>query len=590
MRIVLIGSPNCGKSTLFNQVAGYKAETGNFHGTTVTYTESRFRLGGKVVEIVDLPGLYTLEAGSPAEQEVRRYLESHEIDVIINVVDAMRLSSGLELTLELLQLGYPLVLAVNMMDEAAARGLEVDFASLSGTLGVPVLPLVASKGRGVRELLLEALRVAETHRIPVPSFALTARHPALAGHSLSEPDEPMMGLDLEQRHRLAREISTQVSHWGARRMTLGDRLDRWLLHPIAGYFFLLLILWGFFQLTFTVGKILEEPLLAFFDRVSTLLQAWLGAETLLFHLVAGTVQGVAAGASIVLPYLVPFLLGLGLLEDIGYLPRVAFLMDSFLHRLGLHGKAIIPFILGYGCNVPAVMSTRILENERDRLVAAALSVLVPCAARISVIFGLVAFYLGPLAALSLYLLNLLVIALTGLLLLRLSPEPTPGLILEMPPFRIPTWGVVGSKIWFRVRTFITEAWPLLIFGSLALTLLQLSGADRWLNLSLRPVTWLLGLPAATGVPLVFGILRKELSLVMLGQALGSTDFDRVLLPSQMLTFATFVMFYVPCLATLAVLRRELGTRRMLQVAILTVLIALLVALLVRLITTALLPR
>ncbi|MFO3796707.1 MAG: ferrous iron transport protein B, partial [Anaerolineales bacterium] len=575
-------------STLFNQVAGYKAETGNFHGTTVTYTESRFRLGGKVVEIVDLPGLYTLEAGSPAEQEVRRYLESHKIDAIINIVDALRLSAGLELTLELLQLGHPLVLAINMMDEAAARGLEIDFASLSGILGVPVLPLVASKGRGVRELLLETLRMAEMHKIPTPSFDLAVGHPMGSGHSFSEPDEMMMELDLEQRHRLAREIGVQVSHWGIRRVTLGDRLDRWLLHPIAGYFFLLLVLWGFFQATYAVGKVLEVPLLAFFAQVSNLLQAWLGADRLLFQLVDGIVQGVAAGAAIVLPYLVPFLLGLGLLEDIGYLPRVAFLMDGFLHRLGLHGKAIIPFILGYGCNVPAVMSTRILENERDRLVTAALSVLVPCAARIIVVFGLVAFYLGPLAALSLYLLNILVIALTGLFLMRLLPESTPGLILEMPPFRIPTWRVVGSKIWFRVRSFITEAWPLLIFGSLALTLLQIFAADAWLNMLIRPVTWMLGLPVATGVPLIFGILRKELSLVMLGQALGSNQFDRVLLPHQMLTFATFVMFYVPCLATLAVLRRELGTKNMFRVAALTVFIAVFVALLVRLLSTFLL--
>ncbi|MFN3741181.1 MAG: ferrous iron transporter B [Anaerolineales bacterium] len=589
MRIVLIGSPNCGKSTLFNQVAGYKAETGNFHGTTVTYTESRFRLGGRVVEIVDLPGLYTLEAGSPAEQEVRGYLESHDIDAIINIVDAMRLSSGLELTLELLQLGHPLVLAVNMMDEAAARGLEIDFASLSAIVGVPVLPLVASKGRGVRELLLEALRVAEMRQTPMPSFALAGGHPLVSGHSFSGLDGTIRSeLALERRHRLARAIGARVSHWGIRRMTLGDHLDRWLLHPLVGYFFLLLILWGFFQATYAVGRILEVPLLAFFEQVSGQLQAWLGAETLPFRLVDGIIQGIAAGAAIVLPYLVPFLLGLGLLEDIGYLPRVAFLMDSFLHRLGLHGKAIIPFILGYGCNVPAVMSTRILENERDRLVAAALSVLVPCAARISVVFGLVAFYLGPLAALSLYLLNILVIALTGLFLLRLLPEPTPGLILEMPPFRIPTWRVVGSKIWFRVRSFIIEAWPLLIFGSLGLTLLQIFAADSWLNMLIRPVTWLLGLPAATGVPLVFGILRKELSLVMLGQALGSNQFDRVLLPHQMLTFATFVMFYVPCLATLAALRRELGTKNMFRVAALTMFIAIFIALLVRLLSTFLL--
>lgn len=580
MRISLIGQPNCGKSTLFNQVAGYKAETGNFHGTTVTYTESRLRLGGKVVEIVDLPGLYTLEEGSPAEQEVLRYLQSHAVDVIVNVVDAMRLTSGLELTLELLDLKRPLVLAVNMMDEAAARGLEIDFETLSKILGVPVLPLVASKGRGVREVFLTAQHLAETRRLPQPT--LIEQFQPAAVMIATEPEMPFQVMDLEQRHRLARQIGAQVMHWGARRVTWRDRLDDLLLHPVGGYFFLVLVLWGFFQLVYSFGKFAEVPLLAFFEQVTALLRSWLGGENLLFYLLDSTVQGVAAGAAIVLPYLVPFLLGLSLLEDIGYLPRVAFLMDSFLHRLGLHGKAIVPFILGYGCNVPAVMATRILEDERDRLVAAALSVLVPCAARISVVFGLVAFYLGPLPALGLYLLNLLVIAFTGLFLLRLLPEPTPGLILEMPPLRIPTLRVIGSKVWFRVRQFVTEAWPLLIIGSVVLEILQLFGAERWFNFVLRPLTWVLGLPDATGVPLVFGILRKELSLVMLGQALGSTHFDQVLQPAQMLTFTTFVMFYLPCLATLGTLKRELGGKRMLQVSVLTILIALIVALGVRL--------
>ncbi len=580
MRIALIGQPNCGKSTLFNQVAGYKAETGNFHGTTVTYIESRLRLGGKVVEIVDLPGLYTLEDGSLAEQEVLRYLQSHAVDGIVNVVDAMRLTSGLELTLELLDLKRPLVLAVNMMDEAAARGLEIDFETLSKILGVPVLPLVASKGRGVREVFLTAQHLAETRRLPQPT--LIEQFQSTAVMIATEPEMPFQAIDLEQRHRLARQIGARVIHWGARRVTLRDRLDDLLLHPVGGYFFLGLVLWGFFQLVYSFGKLAEVPLLAFFDQVTVLLRSWLGGENLLFYLLGGTVQGVAAGAAIVLPYLVPFLIGLSLLEDIGYLPRVAFLMDSFLHRLGLHGKAIVPFILGYGCNVPAVMATRILEDERDRLVAAALSVLVPCAARTSVVFGLVAFYLGPLPALGLYLLNLLVIALTGLFLLRLLPEPTPGLILEMPPLRIPTLRVIGNKVWFRVRQFVTEAWPLLIIGSVVLEILQLFGAERWLNFVLRPLTWVLGLPEAAGVPLVFGILRKELSLVMLGQALGSTHFDQVLRPLQMLTFTTFVMFYLPCLATLGTLKRELGSRRMLQVSVLTILIALSVALGVRL--------
>ncbi|MEJ5223078.1 MAG: nucleoside recognition domain-containing protein, partial [Anaerolineales bacterium] len=301
-----------------------------------------------------------------------------------------------------------------------------------------------------------------------------------------------------------------------------------------------------------------------------------------YHLAHGVMQGISAGVAIVLPYLLPFLLGLGLLEDIGYLPRVAFLMDALMHRIGLHGKAIVPFILGYGCNVPAVMSTRTLEEPRDRFLAAALATLVPCAARLAVVFGLVAYYMGPLAAFGLYIFNLLVIAITGRLLSRLLPEDTPGIILEMPPYRVPTLKAVFAKAWFRIREFVVEAWPMLIVGSGVLAVLTYFGWEGAINMLALPVTWVLGLPPETGLPLLFGILRKELSLVMLGQAMGSMNFAAVMSVNQMFTYAVFVVFYVPCLATLMVLRRELGNKGMLIIAGLTVLIAMLAALAARL--------
>jgi ferrous iron transport protein B len=227
------------------------------------------------------------------------------------------------------------------------------------------------------------------------------------------------------------------------------------------------------------------------------------------------------------------------------------------------------------------MSTRILEEKQDRFLAAALAVLVPCAARLAVVFGLVAFYLGPLWALAIYLFNIFVIALVGRLLTRLLPEETPGLILEMPVYRVPTFKTVFGKAWFRVREFLVEAWPLLIAGSLALAILTYFNISIFLDSILRPLTWLLGLPAGTGVPLIFGVLRKELSLIMLRQALGGADFASVLSPLQMMTFSVFVVFYIPCLPTLAVLRRELGIRSMLKIAGITIIVALIAALFVR---------
>jgi ferrous iron transport protein B len=376
-------------------------------------------------------------------------------------------------------------------------------------------------------------------------------------------------------------VAQTVTRSRIRRLTFRDRLDDFLLHPVFGYVALVVILLLFFQSVYRLGTTLEVPLLAGFDAISKLLSSALAADTLLFKIAKGLIDGIAGGMAIVLPYLLPFLFGLGFLEDVGYLPRVAFLMDALMHRLGLHGKAIVPFILGYGCNVPAVMSTRLMEDKRDRFLAAALATLVPCAARLAVVFGLVAFYLGPTVALVIYLFNLFVIALTGRALSRLMPEDSPGLILEMPTYRLPTLRTIFNKTWFRVREFVVEAWPLLIGGSVALAIFNYLNITPFFDVLVRPFTWILGLPMQTGVPLIFGILRKELSLVMLRQALNVADFSVALSAVQMVTFTVFVVFYIPCLATLAVLRRELGTRAMLLIAALTVFIATLAALLAR---------
>jgi ferrous iron transport protein B len=520
-------------------------------------------VAGEVVEIVDLPGAYTLEAHSPAEREAACYLRSNQVDVIINVVDASRLALGLELTLELLPLNKPVILALNMMDEADRLGLQIDGPGLQNELGRPVLPLVASKGRGVKGVFLKALEAGHN--------GINRMQTQVGGAEAAI--RPVLEDSAEERHGWARILVQKYVRQGERRVSLRDRLDDVLLHPIWGYAFLLFVLFLFFEAVYGLGQLIEPPLLAFFEAVTQGVLSPFGADTLLSEIILGVLQGIAAGVAIVLPYLLPFLFGLGVLEDIGYLPRVAFLMDALMHRIGLHGKAIVPFILGYGCNVPAVMSTRTLEESRDRYLAAALATLVPCAARLAVIFGLVAFYLGPMAAFALYLFNLLVIALTGRILSNLMPEDTPGLILEMPTYRIPTLKNVTGKAWFRVREFVVEAWPLLIAGSAVLTALNFFNAAVAFNWLVRPLTWSLGLPTEVGVPLIFGILRKELSLVMLGQALGTVNFDTALSIPQMVTYATFVMFYLPCLATLSVLRRELGTRAMLAIAGLTVVVA-----------------
>ncbi|MCJ7520284.1 MAG: ferrous iron transport protein B, partial [Anaerolineaceae bacterium] len=594
MRFALVGQPNCGKSTLFNQVAGYRAETGNFAGTTVTFTETKVRVLGDVVELVDLPGTYTLLGTNPAERVVLDYLILKPVDAILNVIDATHLVQGLALTLELMELGRPIVLAVNMMDEASRQGLKIDGEALGKLLGIPVLPMIASRGQGVREAFTETWRTAREKTIaailpfkpdieeaieqikkiiakgefPVSRRALAIKllegDPELSSRLGAEykglPNVVKNQLDLlchqssrqavwliaTERQRITHELAQKVTAQGEAYLSIRDRLDDYLLHPFLGYVFLLVIISLFFGAVYGFGNLIEGPLLKLFESLSSMILSGIGSSGLLAQLLAGAIQGISGGVAIVLPYLVPFLIGLGFLEDIGYLTRIAFLMDALMHRMGLHGKAIVPFILGYGCNVPAVMSTRIMEDKRDRFLSAALATMVPCAARLAVIFGLAAFYLGPWVAVGIYFYNLLVISITGRIISLFLPEDSPGLIIEMPVYRVPTLRTVTSKAWFRVREFVVEAWPVLIIGSVILAGMNFFSITPYLDRVFRPFTWALGIPAEIGTPLIFGIFRKELSLLMLAQAFGTTNFASVLTPEQMVTFTVFVVFYIPC--------------------------------------------
>lgn len=631
MRFALVGQPNCGKSTLFNQVAGYKAATGNFSGTTVTFTETKVRVLGNIVELVDLPGTYSLLGTNPAERVVLDYLVSNEVDAIINVVDATHLAQGIALTLELLELHRPVVLAINMMDEATRQGIHIEGEKLQDILKIPVLPIIATKGQGVHKVFSTAFQIGREQRNPervhysddleeqvsriaglVQSVDLPIGSQALAlkllegDPSLTEQvAQSVPGIESEvqkavdklchitgrqavwlvskERHDLAISICDQVLVRATKRFTLRDRLDDYLLHPVFGYVFLVAILFFFFWSVNGIGGLIEKPLIQLADTLNNKLLVTFADQGLLAQILSGALQGFTGGLAIVMPYLTPFLIGLGFLEDVGYLPRIAFLMDSLMHRMGLHGKAVVPFILGYGCNVSSIMSTRIMEDKRDRFLSALLSSMVPCSARMAVIFGLAAFYLGPVYGVGIYFLNIVVIALTGRIISHFLPEDSPGLILEMPVYRFPTLRTVTSKAWLRIREFIVEAWPLLIVGSVVLAVMNYYQLSQITDVILRPITWLLGLPSQVGTPLIFGILRKELSLVMLGQALGSMNFDQVLTKIQMLTYTLFVVFYVPCLATLLAIRKELGTKSMLAITAITLLVAVIVAFLARIV-------
>ena len=633
MKIALMGQPNSGKSTIFNHVAGYKAVTSNFPGKTVEYTLTKFKLFGQVAELIDLPGTYSLTSFDLAELEARKYLLKGNVDVVINVIDASLLSRSLELTLQLLELKLPMVICLNMIDEAERKGIKIDFEKLSEILGVPVMPAIALKGRGIKELFSTAYKIGEEKRIGrtlnfskeveevithlstqikkkqinqefnVPKRFLALKYLENDNYFMENFKNKEKGIFKQidyfqnllrevhgrppdvvissERHHLSMNIYESVVLLTKPHTSLIDYMDNILMHPLLGYVSLGLIFYLFFNLIFSVGKMVEEPLLDYFYRLIPLIEKSINPNTLSFSIISGIIQGLAGGIAIVLPYLFPFLFGLAILEDLGYLPRIAFLLDAFLHKIGLHGKAIIPFILGYGCTVPAIMATRILESRRDRFIASVLTTMIPCAARMTIIFALVAFYISPQAALAVYILNIIVIIISGKILSRLLPEVTPGMILEIPAYHIPSIKVALAKTWLRMKEFIFIAWPLLIVGSTILSLLQYYKMDMLINKIFSPLTSLLGLPLVVGTTLVFGILRKELSMLMLIQAIGTSNVAAVMSATQIMTFTIFVIFYVPCVATIAVLWKEIGSKRTLFTVAFTFILATILATITR---------
>lgn len=641
MKIALVGQPNCGKSTLFNAVVGYRSLTSNFAGTTVEYAQGQTRINGEVIDLYDLPGLYSLIPSNPAETSSRDCLLGQEWDVLVNVVDASQLARSLGLTTELADLERPMLVCLNMADEALRKGMVVNAAALSAALGVPVIEAIAARGRGIVETLRAAMslhhRKELRHRRPsifprqvesvidwvalnlaagAPSCTPVARpsssdaldgartvpgtHPAgkaavaerLGPHStraeallllegdpqrLASLEPEIAGMLQHARKALAsgagqppEEVIFSARHAACLKLFEGvvrlerphadwrEQADRLVMHPLWGYAFLAASFFGFFHLVFDVGKLGETRILASCDRLIALLGQHMDPAGLGFMTLKGALLGMAGAAGTVLPYLIPFLLGLAIMEDLGYLARIGYLMDAAMHRVGLHGTATLPVLLGYGCSVPAVMATRILHSRRDRFVATFLAVLVPCSARMTVIMALVGLYLGADWALGIYAINFLVVALAGVGLARIWPQISPGMLMEVPPYRSPAPRVVLLKTWWRLREFIVVAMPILIAGSVLLSGVEYLGWEPSINGLLAPMSHLLGLPAATGLTLVFGVMRKEMSLLMLMQALGTSNIHAVMSTAQIMVFTLFVTFYLPCLATVAAMLKEVG--------------------------------
>lgn len=624
-------------SVIFNQLTGLNQIIGNWPGKTVEKAEGTLRFKGYRMKILDLPGIYSLSAFSIEEIVARDYITTEKPDVVINVVDASALERNLYLTLQLLELKVPMVIALNQIDFALKKGLRIDHVKLSKLLGVPVIPTIATTGSGINELIsmvvqvfegsvqIEPLEVVYSKEIEesirkLESFIksnlpeLASKYPprwlaikllekdedierkikgfkegekvlSLAGALVESLEQahgkPSPVLIASERYGLISEIvKSSVEIVAPPRISLGEKLDEVTGHKILGYPILALVFGAMLAAVFGAGNYLVEILEGFFEGFfAPLLEAFLSSSLpkLFTELISrGAISGVVAGVTIVLPYVMPFYFILSILEDSGYLPRAAFLLDNPMHKLGLHGKAAICLLLGYGCNVPACIGCRIMETERERFLGGFLTVLVPCAARNVVILGLVGRYLGIPAALSLYAFNMLLIFLLGRVGHKVLPGEPMGLIMEVPPYKMPSLRTILKKTWARTKDFVYIAFPIIVGGSVVLEGLFVFGLAGSLAAFMRPlVSGWLGLPPLAGIPLIFGILRKELTIILLAELFGTSNFGRILNPAQMVTFSLVTMIYVPCLATIAALWHEFGFKKAFLTSIVDVLLALL---------------
>lgn len=651
LRIALVGLPNSGKTTLFDAVASTSVERGTLAGTQNSYDECAVRIGFDEARVIALPSMHSLRHGGDEDRAAFKYLlwgderppvSEHEPagppvpfeppDVIVQVIDATTLERHLELTLELAQLGRPLIIALNKVDEAQDRGLYINSVVLGAELGATVVRTVATMGHGIADVFRAAVAALREKKLPraqppsphiqkalaplaellaAPDIAEAFRVPApllvseiaagdawfideLKQHFAERLQTVQQLLDAAARelprplaeelhadsHYRAASLFEMVTLLGSRRARHDWRywLDALFLNPQLGFIGSVAVFALVLFMVFYVSGWIDS-------HTSARLAAWAGEwqpDSTAGVVGRAVVDGLIGLIGIVVPYMIPLVLLLVALEEAGVMARIAFAVDRTFHRVGLHGGVAVPFLLGLGCNVPAISAIGNTLSGRERVVASMLVTFVPCSARSAIILALAGKYLGALGVCAIFLLTMIVIGVLGQILRRRYPRGGPGQVQEIPAYALPRARTMLRETWARTRDILTIVTPLLVGGSVVLALLTHVGADRYINFLLTPVTsWWLGLPVVLGVPLLFGVLRKELSLLMIYQALGSFDVGQYMNAVQLITFLLFMTFYVPCISTFAVMVKTIGRRDALYSVALSVAVALLVSGIVR---------
>lgn len=536
-----MGNPNVGKSVFFSRLTGVRVIASNYPGTTVEFTKGYLKLGEEMAEVIDVPGTYTLEPTSKAEEVATEMLKDG--DLVIDVVNATNLERNLFLTMQLLERDIPVIVALNVWDDTKHRGIHIDVKKLEQVLGVPVVPTVAVTGEGMKEL------VSRIHEATSPPVSHRTR------------DERWVAVG-----RIIEQVQT-VTH---RHHTWLERLGDASVKPFPGIpIAVLTILVSFIVVRFIgeglIGYIFEPLFNNLWAPVMMRLSEFLGSggflhDILIGKLISGEIDfaqsfgilttGLFIPFGVVLPYVLAFYLVLGFLEDLGYLPRVAVLLDTLMHRLGMHGYAIIPTLLGLGCNVPGILATRILESKRERFIVATLiSIAVPCAALQAMVIGLVGREGWQYVAVV-YGTLFVVWVILGLILNLTVKGFSPELLIEIPPYRLPSARILASKLWMRILGFLKEAIPVVMLGIFVITILYaLNVFDYIANFAAPVVSGLLGLPSDATAALVIGFLRKDMAVGMLGALSLSAN--------QLVVGSVVLAMFFPCIASFVVLAREL---------------------------------
>ncbi|MBN1305028.1 MAG: ferrous iron transport protein B [Anaerolineales bacterium] len=622
--IALAGQPNMGKSTIFNLLTGLNQHVGNWPGKTVERREGSFMMNNREFHLVDLPGAYSLTANSPEEVIAREFILREQPDIVIAVVSAANLERSLYLVAELVTLDAPIIVALNMMDVARQEGVQVDIDILAAALGIPVIPMTASKALGVREMLEIVQSVLDgqcTLRPRIPEIREDHQQELKAIENLIREHTPepypvnwmamkLLEGDLEVTERMKALLPPQtwtavnsilLAHedaflavasgryeWIGRivraaasqphigQISLTERLDRWATHPVWGLFLLAGILGLIFWLTFTIGAPIQDWLdNTMIAPLSDLASGLLASTPLWIQgmIVDGIIGGVGSVITF-LPILVIFFATFALLEDMGYMARAAYVMDNLMHLMGLHGKSFLPLFLGFGCNVPAIMGTRVIDSWPARLLTILIAPLVPCTARMMVVAFIAPAFFGANAvwvSWGLILFTLLILILSGMLLnLVIFKGERSAFIMEMPLYHIPNPRTIGLLVWQRSISFVKKAGTAILAMSVLVWVLSylpegqidtsylaqfgkwLEPVGRWLGFDWRlTVALITSFPAKENAIATLGVLFNSASETGLADTLASTFST-----ATALSFLVTTMLFIPCMATVAVMKQE----------------------------------